>query len=63
MSTRSRGRKPAPNPEFRCVCGHELQRYWPHCSNCGRAQRWGDESDRTGAECYNCGWIVSDRFS
>lgn len=45
------------------MCGHELKRYWPFCANCGRKQIWRDEAHHTGAECYRCGWVVSDKFS
>ncbi|MBA3259072.1 MAG: hypothetical protein H0T68_06370 [Gemmatimonadales bacterium] len=62
MSARRR-RVRQPTPELRCVCGHQVRRYWRHCPNCARALRWGDVHDVTGAECFNCGWIVSDRFS
>ena len=56
-------REPIPRPELRCECGAELRRYWPFCSNCGRRQVWRDQPQLTGAECYNCGWVVSDKFS
>ena len=66
MSTRSgrggarrRRRESLPSPELRCVCGHQLRRYWRHCPNCARALQWRDESNVTGAECYSCGWLVS----
>lgn len=62
MSTRSR-RRELPRPELRCVCGHELRRYWRYCPSCSRRQVWRDTARITGAECYKCGWIVSDRFS
>lgn len=61
MSAPRRGR--APSPEFRCVCGHRLERWWPYCPNCGRAQVWRDDNGVTGAECYRCGWMVSDASS
>ncbi len=57
-----RRREPTPRPEPRCVCGHELQRYWPYCPSCGRVQAWPDTGQVTGAECYNCGWVVSDSY-
>jgi hypothetical protein len=64
MSTkRNHRREPTPRPELRCVCGYELKRYWPYCPNCGRAHVWHDSDHLTGAECYKCGWIVSDAFS
>lgn len=60
---RNHHREPTPRPELRCVCGYELKRYWPYCPNCGRAHVWPDSDHLTGAECYKCGWIVSDAFS
>ena len=63
MSTNHRRRRePTPRPELRCVCGHELQRYWPYCPSCGRVQVWPDTGQVTGTECYNCGWVVSDSY-
>jgi Putative zinc-binding metallo-peptidase len=62
MTARKR-REPRPRPETRCVCGYPLEQYWRHCPSCGRAQRWGDTQQITGAECYRCGWIVSDSYS
>jgi Putative zinc-binding metallo-peptidase len=58
-----RRREPIPRPELRCVCGQRLQRFWPHCPQCSRTLKWGDTAQITGAECYNCGWVVSDKFS
>ncbi len=63
MSARRRRREPVPRPEHRCVCEFPLQRFWPYCPSCGRSQRWGDRPQLTGAECYRCGWVVSDSFS
>lgn len=64
MSDRPRKRRePIPRPELRCVCGYELRRYWRYCPDCGRRQVWRDEGQLTGAECYRCGWVVSDKFS
>lgn len=63
MRSTRRRRPPAPQPELRCVCGHELQRFWQFCPWCGRAQVWGDETRTTGAECYRCRWVVSDTYS
>ena len=63
MSTARRRRGHAPASVHHCVCGHELKRYWSYCPNCGRAQQWKDEDKVTGAECFRCGWVVSDRFS
>jgi predicted RNA-binding Zn-ribbon protein involved in translation (DUF1610 family) len=60
---RNHRREPTPRPELRCVCGYELKRYWPYCPNCGRTHVWRDSDHLTGAECYKCGWIVSDAFS
>ena len=45
------------------MCGHELKRYWSYCPSCSRSQVWRDSGRITGAECYSCGWIVSDKFS
>src|SRR5216117_2439168 len=57
-------RREVPTPELRCpTCGAELERFWSHCSNCGRRLEWRDTQKATGAECYYCGWIVSDAFS
>jgi hypothetical protein len=61
-NNRKRRREPVPRPELRCVCGHELKRYWPYCPNCARAQIWSDTGQITGAECHNCGWVVSDAY-
>ncbi|MGE0551948.1 MAG: putative zinc-binding metallopeptidase [Gemmatimonadales bacterium] len=58
-----RGSEPPPRPELRCVCGYELKRFWSYCPSCARAQRWGDRPQVTGAECYKCGWVVSDLSS
>lgn len=55
-------REPLPRPELRCACGYELQRYWPFCPGCGRGQVWPDTGHVTGAECYKCGWVVSDSY-
>lgn len=60
---RRKRREPIPRPELRCDCGAELRRYWPFCPSCGRRQVWRDQPQLTGAECYNCGWVVSDKFS
>lgn len=49
-----------PRPETRCACGHALQRFWTFCPACGRRQVWRDVQRVTGAECYRCGWVVSD---
>ena len=59
-----RKRVAPPSPELRCAtCSAALQRHWHFCSNCGRTQHWGDAGNLTGAECYKCGWMVSDSFS
>ena len=63
MSTPRRRRGPAPHPQLRCVCGHELKKYWSYCPNCARAQQWKDVGNVTGAECFRCGWVVSDKYS
>ncbi|HXL52200.1 MAG TPA: zinc ribbon domain-containing protein, partial [Gemmatimonadales bacterium] len=53
-----------PTPELRCPrCAAEVQRFWANCSNCGRRLEWKDTTKATGAECYYCGWVVSDSFS
>jgi predicted RNA-binding Zn-ribbon protein involved in translation (DUF1610 family) len=44
-------------------CSRELRRYWYFCPDCGKRQAWLDEKGATGAECYYCGWIVSDSYS
>ena len=62
MSPRRRRVRAWPR-RARCVCGQWVQRYRGYCSDCGRAHRWGDLGGLTGAECYNCGWMVSDKFS
>ena len=59
MNTRTR-RHPTPRLEYRCKCGQALQRFWPFCPACGRDQVWSDDPPITGAECYYCGWVVSD---
>jgi len=57
-------RREVPTPELRCpTCAAELERFWAHCSNCGRRLEWRDTTKQTGAECYYCGWVVSDSFS
>jgi len=60
----TRHRRETPHAELRCDrCGHQLERYWRHCPNCAKAHVWRDEAHYTGAECYRCGWVVSDKFS
>ncbi len=56
-------RHPTPQPEHRCKCGRRLERFWPFCPWCGRALVWKDQPPITGAECYYCGWVVSDLHS
>ncbi|MFQ5808995.1 MAG: hypothetical protein ACE5JM_05205, partial [Armatimonadota bacterium] len=63
MSTRRKRRHPTPRPELRCVCGGELKRFWRFCAWCARALVWRDDPPTTDAECYSCGWVVSDRHS
>jgi predicted RNA-binding Zn-ribbon protein involved in translation (DUF1610 family) len=59
-----RRRREVPTPELVCgTCGRELERFWRHCPDCGRRQVWRDETRQTGAECYYCGWVVSDKHS
>lgn len=60
---RRKTRHPTPRPELRCTCGQELRRFWPHCPWCGRTQVWRDDPPVTEAECYKCGWVVSDHYS
>ncbi|MEX1050780.1 MAG: putative zinc-binding metallopeptidase [Gemmatimonadales bacterium] len=60
---RRRGLRLRPHREYRCACGEKLQRFWPFCSECGRAQVWKDEEHVTGAECHSCGWMLSDLSS
>ena len=62
MTARKR-REPRPRPETRCVCGYPLEQFWRYCPSCARVQRWGDSQHVTGAECYRCGWMVSDSYS
>jgi predicted RNA-binding Zn-ribbon protein involved in translation (DUF1610 family) len=63
MTRRVKRRPAAPRPETHCTCGEELKRYWRFCPHCGRKQVWRDEFHMTGAECYRCGWVVSDLAS
>jgi hypothetical protein len=57
-------RREVPTPELRCpTCRAQLERFWAHCPDCGRHLAWGDVHRETGAECYYCGWVVSDSFS
>ncbi len=44
-------------------CEYPLRRYWYFCPGCSKRLSWGDDRGVTGAECYYCGWIVSDRHS
>ena len=60
----TRRRREVPTPELRCpTCRAEVERFWSYCSDCGRRLDWRDTQKVTGAECYYCGWIVSDAFS
>lgn len=45
------------------MCGAELRPFWAFCPRCGRDQVWRDAHHETGAECYYCGWMVSDYSS
>jgi hypothetical protein len=63
MTPRSVRRVPPPRDDPRCVCGHPLQRYWPNCPNCSRAQLWRDTGGVAGAECPRCRWSISPKFS
>src|SRR2546425_9209001 len=57
-------KRETPTPELRCpTCAAEVQRFWANCSNCGRRLECRDATKETGAECYYCGWVVSDSFS
>src|SRR3989440_936564 len=57
-------RREVPTPELRCpTCAAELERFWAHCSNCGRRLEWRDTTKLTGAECYYCRWVVAASFS
>jgi len=59
-----RRHREVPTPELRCpTCRAELDRFWSYCSDCGRRLEWRDVTRETGAECYYCGWVVSDSFS
>lgn len=62
MST-AHSRRVRPTPELRCTCGREIQRFWRFCPWCRRSLVWRDAMRVTGAECYHCGWVVSDKFS
>ena len=62
MATRRR-RERAPAPEYRCVCGRELQRYWPHCPHCGhwiseeedaQSNEWDDDDEDDTIPCPHC---------
>lgn len=44
-------------------CHRGLRRYWHFCPDCGKRLVWGDTKEQTGAECYYCGWMVSNSFS
>ena len=62
--TMARRRREVPTPELRCPsCRAELERYWAYCPNCSRTLQWRDAGNVTGAECYSCGWMVSDKAS
>ncbi|HEV8357936.1 MAG TPA: putative zinc-binding metallopeptidase [Gemmatimonadales bacterium] len=63
MVRRRPRREAAPKADPRCVCGYPLQRWWPHCPDCGRAQQWRDTAGQIGAECPSCRWAVSPKFS
>jgi hypothetical protein len=59
----NRRREPTPRPELRCACGYELKRFWRYCPDCGRSHVWRDSDRLTGAECYRCGWVVSEKYA
>lgn len=59
-----RERKLELGPDKRCTrCKTALRRYWFYCPKCAKRLTWGDERGVTGAECYYCGWIVSDSYT
>ena len=49
--------------QLRCRCGRNLTRFWWFCPWCARSLTWADDPPKTGAECYRCGWVVSDVHS
>lgn len=55
-------RAAAPQDDPRCRCGAPLHRWWRHCPDCGRAQKWGDRSEVSGDQCPHCHWSISPRF-
>ena len=68
MPTDTSVRRPRPSgggrrSARRCKCGRALRRYWSYCPDCDRRLTWADENGVTGADCYDCGWVVSERFS
>ncbi len=62
MTARRRPREGVPHDDPRCQCGYPLHRYWPHCPDCGRAQKWRDTAAVTGDQCPSCGWVISPKF-
>jgi len=66
MNRHKRKRKPEPAPPAhkRCTrCGCSLHRFWHFCPDCGKELVWGDVRGVTGAECFYCGWLVSDSYT
>ena len=61
--TQRRHRHPTPQADLRCKCGHAIKRFWSFCTSCGRPLVWRDDPPITNAECYYCGWVVSDLHS
>lgn len=63
MTRMRKRRHPTPRPELRCRCGQRLNRFWWFCPWCGHALTWDDDPPASDAECYKCGWVVSDLHS
>ncbi len=63
MPRHSARRAATPSDDPRCVCGYPVHRWWNFCPDCSRPQRWRDISGQAGAECPNCRWAVSPKFS
>ncbi|NOT08433.1 MAG: hypothetical protein HOP28_09535 [Gemmatimonadales bacterium] len=63
MTPRKFRRIAPPSDDHRCACGYPLKRFWSHCPDCGRAQRWRDIGGQAGGECPSCRWVISPKFS